>query len=81
MRTFTRDKRKPGASRARRAIAAAIAAAAATVSTTLASPASAATTLAATGARQASGAGERLGGQVAAFVLGHFLNGHGTGRA
>src|SRR5690242_19131898 len=26
-------------------------------------------------------AGERLGGQVAAFVLGHFLNGHSTGRA
>jgi len=60
MRTFTREKRKPGTSRARRAIAAAItaAAAAATVSTTLASPASAATTLAAAGARQASGAGQ-----------------------
>jgi membrane-associated phospholipid phosphatase len=26
-------------------------------------------------------AGERLGGQVAAFVLGHFFNGHSTGRA
>jgi len=60
MRTFTREKHKPGASRTRRAIAAAItaAAAAATISTTLASPASAATTLAATGARQASGAGQ-----------------------
>ncbi|HEU5388803.1 MAG TPA: vanadium-dependent haloperoxidase [Streptosporangiaceae bacterium] len=60
MRTFTREKQKPGASRTRRAIAAAItaAAAAATVSTTLASPASAAATLAATGARQASGAGQ-----------------------
>jgi len=60
MRTFTREKHKPRASRTRRAIAAAItsAAAAATTSTTLASPASAATTLAATGARQASGAGQ-----------------------
>jgi len=60
MRTFTREKQKPGAFRTRRAIAAAItaAAAAATVSTTLAFPASAATTLAATGARQASGAGQ-----------------------
>ena len=60
MRTFTREKQKPGAVRTRRAIAAAItaAAAAATASTTLASPASAATTLAATGARQASGAGQ-----------------------
>jgi membrane-associated phospholipid phosphatase len=60
MRTFTREKHKPGASRTRRAIAAAItaAAAAATVSTTLASPASAAPTLAAAGARQASAAGQ-----------------------
>ena len=60
MRTFTREKHKPGAPRTRRAIAAAItaAAAAATVSATVASPASAATTLAATGARQASGAGQ-----------------------
>jgi membrane-associated phospholipid phosphatase len=59
MRTFTREKKKPGASRSRKAIAAAIAAAAAvaTASTALAAPASAATALAATGARQASGAG------------------------
>jgi hypothetical protein len=26
-------------------------------------------------------AGQRLGGQVAAFVLGHFSNGHSSGRA
>jgi membrane-associated phospholipid phosphatase len=66
MRTFTREPKKPGASRARKAIAAVIAAAAAvaTASTALAAPASAdtapaATTLAAAGARQASAAAFR----------------------
>jgi hypothetical protein len=66
MRTFTRDKKKPGASKTRRAIAAAITAAAAvaTASTALAAPASASTasastTLAAAGARQASAAAFR----------------------
>ncbi len=69
MRNFTREKKnKPGASKSRKAIAAAItaAAAAATASTALAAPASASTasastTLAATGARQASAAAFRPG--------------------
>jgi len=68
MRTLTREKKKPGASRARKTIAAAItaAAAAAAASTALAAPASAstasaATTLAATGARQASAVAFRPG--------------------
>jgi membrane-associated phospholipid phosphatase len=68
MRNFTREKKKPGASRTKKAIAAAITAAAAiaTASTALAAPASASTasattTLAATGARQASAAAFRPG--------------------
>jgi membrane-associated phospholipid phosphatase len=63
MRTYTREKKKPGASRTKKAIAAAITAAAAvaTASTALAAPASASTTLAAAGARQAPGAGQAAG--------------------
>jgi membrane-associated phospholipid phosphatase len=68
MRNFTRETKKPGASRTKKAIAAAITAAAAiaTASTALAVPASAgtasaSTTLAATGARQASAAAFRPG--------------------
>jgi membrane-associated phospholipid phosphatase len=68
MRNFTREKKKPGASRTKKAIAAAITAAAAiaTASTALAAPASASTasastTLAATGARQASASAFRPG--------------------
>jgi membrane-associated phospholipid phosphatase len=63
MRTYTREKKKPGASRTKKAIAAAITAAAAvaTASTALAAPASAGTTLAAAGARQAPGAGQAAG--------------------
>jgi membrane-associated phospholipid phosphatase len=63
MRTYTREKKKPGASRTKKAIAAAITAAAAvaTASTALAAPASASTTLAAAGARQAAGAGQAAG--------------------
>jgi membrane-associated phospholipid phosphatase len=68
MRNSTREKKKPGASRTKKAIAAAITAAAAiaTASTALAAPASASTasattTLAATGARQASAPAFRPG--------------------
>ncbi len=68
MRTFTREKKKPGASRARKAIAAAITAAAAvaTASTALAAPASARTASAGTASAGTASAGTAPAGTAKA---------------